>query len=300
MRHKLSIGSWAFVVGQFADNPIGIEEVISKIAEIGFDGIALGGFKPHGHYEIYQDKNSRRKLVNQIHESGLEINSYAPDLINKDYYTGEVNQLEEYRSAFDNSLCFCSDCGIPIMRVDTVTMTPYPKDFDYNRAWDLTVKLFKENARKAQVHDIKIVWEFEPGRIFNKPSEILNLINEVNMENFRIQYDTAHGQMCAVVGAHQYGDREIVEGGQQEFIRSLGNAIGDVHIIDNDNSMLNDKNSNKLTLGKGVIDFESVICEIIRSGYSHEWWTLDIGLQQGDVWRICRDSRLFLKQLFQK
>ncbi len=298
MNNKLSVGSWAFVVGQFTNNPIGIEEVARRIADLGYDGIALGGFKPHGSYELYPDKKARHNLVQLIHDKGLEINSYAPDLLDKQYYTGETLKLQAYREAFDKSLSFCSDCGIEVMRVDTVTMTPYPPDFDYKKARDLTVRLFREDAQKARDCNITIVWEFEPGRVFNKPSEIVDVVDEVNMDNFRIQYDTAHGQMCSVVGARQYGEKETLDGGQLELIRRVKGRIGDVHIIDNDNTLFDDKNSNKLPLGKGVIDLRAVISEIIDNGYAGEWWTLDLGPQRGDVWEICRNGRLFLQELF--
>ena len=59
-----------------------------------------------------------------------------------------------------------------------------------------------------------VVWEFEPGYIFNKPSEIVKMVNVVAMDNFKLQVDTCHVQICAVVGAHQWGEKEVLKGGE--------------------------------------------------------------------------------------
>ena len=46
---KVSIGSWAYVFGAFADDPILLPQLCQKLNELGFDGISMGGFKPHAH-----------------------------------------------------------------------------------------------------------------------------------------------------------------------------------------------------------------------------------------------------------
>ena len=44
---KISIGTWAYTIGPYADNPISWDEVIQKVKSLGFDGVELGGFPPH-------------------------------------------------------------------------------------------------------------------------------------------------------------------------------------------------------------------------------------------------------------
>ena len=131
------------------------------------------------------------------------------------------------------------DLGISIIRIDTVTETPYPKDFDYNDAWDKVVAKFRQVTRMAKEKNILVVWEFEPGYIFNKPSEIVKIVEAVGDDNFKLQADTCHVQMCAVVGAHQWGEKETLPGGQLEFYKMTSGMIGDIHIIDSDNILFN-------------------------------------------------------------
>ena len=162
-------------------------------------------------------------------------------------------------------------------------------------AWDTTVQVFRRDAEQAAAAGITVAWEFEPGRLFNKPSEILAMLGAVDRDNFTIQYDTAHAQLCAWVGAHQYGERETLPGGSTELIGRLSGKIGDVHLIDTDNTMRNDTNSNKIPFGHGVVDFEAAVRAIVKSGYDSNWWTIDLGPQQGDVWDTARDAHRYVE-----
>ena len=143
---KFSIGTWAYLFGEYAENPIKMEEVGERLEELKFDGVALGGFKPHGHYDLYPTKEDRKNLVDLFKSHSLEINSYGADLWDFPFPTGGGEVVKKYVEAYDKSLQMCVDCGIPIIRVDTVTETPYPSDFNYRDAWDKVVEMFKECA----------------------------------------------------------------------------------------------------------------------------------------------------------
>jgi sugar phosphate isomerase/epimerase len=296
---KLSIGTWAYMFGKYADNPISMEEVAKGLGDLEFDGLALGGFKPHGHYELYPTKEDRKKLVDLFKSYGLEINAYAADMWSYPFAGGEAGMVEKYEEAYDKSLEMCADCGIPIIRIDTVSPTPYPDDFDYPRVWDKVVDMFRKDAEKAKKEGILVVWEFEPGFIFNKPSEIVKMVNDVGMDNFKLQVDTCHVQMCAVVGARQYGEKEVLKGGQIEFFEMVNGMIGDIHIIDSDNTLHDDETSTHAPFGEGVINFEEVIPAIVKAGYTSEWWTIDLCFWP-NAWEITEDSKKYVDSLFPK
>jgi sugar phosphate isomerase/epimerase len=299
MAIKLSIGSWAYIWGKYADNPIPMEEVAKRLSDLGFDGIALGGFRPHGHPDLYPTKDDRKRLVDGFGAHGLTINSYAADLWSFPFADGNQENLKGYRDAFDRSLEMCVDCSIPIIRVDTCTETPYPKGFDYQKAWDLVVSTFKEVAEKAAKAKVLVVMEFEPGYIFNKPSEIVGLVKAVNHPNFKLQVDTCHVQMCAVVGAHQWGEKETLGGGHLEFYKMIKGMIGDVHIIDSDNQLHDGHTSVHAPFGEGYINFEEVVPALVDAGYDSEWWTIDLCFWP-EAWDITADSKKFCDALFTK
>ena len=294
---QISIGTWTFVAGVYEDHPVDLDTVLQQASGIGYQGVALGGFEPHGSLDRYPNRSGRKELYKKAGDLGLKINSYAADLLDCDFYMGAQDALSQYFDRFDRNLEFCVDCEIPIIRVDTVTMTPYPAGFDYKRAWETTIDVFRSDAEKAGKAGVMAVWEFEPGRLFNKPSEIMGILQAVNDENFKIQYDTAHGQLCSVVGAHQFGERETLPGGQTDLIELFEGKIGDVHLIDTDDTMRNNANSNKVLFGAGVLNFEHIIPAILSSGYSGEWWTVDLGPQEGDVWTTARKAYRYVSQL---
>ena len=85
---KFSIGSWAYLFGEYEKNPISMQEVANRLEELEFDGLSLGGFKPHGHYELYPTKEDRKTLVDLFKSHNLEINAYAADLWSFPFATG--------------------------------------------------------------------------------------------------------------------------------------------------------------------------------------------------------------------
>ena len=56
---KISIGTWAYTIGPYAKNPISFDEVVANLAKLGFDGLELGGFKPHPNPDDLVTKEQR-------------------------------------------------------------------------------------------------------------------------------------------------------------------------------------------------------------------------------------------------
>ena len=44
---RISIGSWAYTIGPYADRPVAWDTVCDRLSDLGFDGVELGGFPPH-------------------------------------------------------------------------------------------------------------------------------------------------------------------------------------------------------------------------------------------------------------
>jgi len=296
---KLSIGTWAYTFDALSRKNFCMEEMVKRISKLGFDGLALSGFKPQGHYEIYPTIKERKKLCDIIRYYGLEINSYSADLRDFPFYTGDREAVRNYDEAYDRCLEFCVDCKIPLIRVDTVAPTPYPHNFEYKRVWDNVVKMFRKDAEKAMKVNMIVVWEFEPGFIFNKPSEIVRIVKDVNVKNFKLLYDTCHAQMCSVVGANQYGEKQTLKGGQLEFINVLEGMIGDVHLIDSDNTLRDIRNSNHAPFGTGFLNFEELIPALKNACYMPEWWTIDLGTRS-DAWELTGKSKNYMNAVFKR
>ena len=80
MDRKISIGSWAYAIGPYESNPVPLDEVAKRLGELKFDGIELGGFKPHAHPDLYPTKADRGKLMDMLAKNGLGVSAYVLDL----------------------------------------------------------------------------------------------------------------------------------------------------------------------------------------------------------------------------
>ena len=69
-RPKLSLGSWAFTFGPFSRDPWPFSRVLKFIAEAGYDGVEINGFRPHPHPDDYDTAAKCNELLNEIEDMG--------------------------------------------------------------------------------------------------------------------------------------------------------------------------------------------------------------------------------------
>jgi sugar phosphate isomerase/epimerase len=290
---KISLGSWAFSFGPFADNPVPFDRTVKRLSEAGYDGIEICGFAPHVTLENYATKESRRDLVRFLQDQKLGVSGYAADFTSVNP-TVEGNGAK-YLELFRRNVEMCADIGSPAIRVDTVAAPGSIRNRDYQAAFDRVADTFREAAGIAQQAGVRLVWEFEPGFVFNKPSEILTMHQQVGHPNFRIMFDTSHAYMCGVVGARQHGARETVIGGVPAFLRRLEGRIGAIHLIDSDGTLHGDETSTHRPFGEGLIDFKAV-APLLLAVPNIDWWCIDMCFWAGS-WELVESSREFVLDL---
>jgi sugar phosphate isomerase/epimerase len=292
---KVSVGSWAYCFGPYEKNPISLKEVLEGVAKMGYDGISLGGFKPHAHPDLFPSKDERRRLVKMIKDHNLEIAEYGVDL----WSLNSLTQTDEYLKLFDKFKNFAVDCGFMMVRIDSGSPPILPDGMDYKTALNRTIEVFQIIADKSAKEGITILWEFEPGFIFNKPSEIIRIFKSVDRKNFKILLDTCHANMCAVVGARQLGEKEVLKGGVVEFISMLKDKIGLVHLIDSDNTLHNDDTSTHAPFGLGFLNFDEIIPAILNANYEEKWWVIDLCFWP-NAWEVTKQCKEFVDRLNKK
>ncbi len=293
---KISLGSWAFSFGPYADDPIPFETTVRRLSEAGYDGIEICGFPPHVTLESYSTKEARRHLVRFLRDNRLEVSGYAADFSSVNPV--ETANREKYLDAFARNVEMCADIGSPSVRVDTVAAPGSISDGDYGRAFDALADVWRSAASIAQQSGIRVVWEFEPGFVFNKPSEILALHQKVAHPNFTILFDTSHAYMCGVVGSRQHGHKDILSGGAGEFLDKLQGRIGAIHLIDSDGTLHADETSAHVPFGKGNIDFEALAPKLLAVP-NVQWWCIDMCFWAGS-WDLVESSRQFLAKLLRE
>ena len=294
---RISIGSWAYSIGPYANNPVPWDEVVRKLAELKFDGVELGGFGIHPNPDNCPTKEDRAKVKQQLAKAGLAFSGLAANLWGEKLINTDDNS--KYIAEFRKNLDFCVDMGIPGIRVDCVQPPTIFDEVDEQTARSRVVKTWKVCARDAGGKGVYVTWEFEPGFAFNKPSDILRIVDEVNDPNFGVQFDTCHAHMCAAVGARQYGKKETLPGGALELAQKLRGKINHLHLIDSDGTLHDNETSTHAPFGKGVLDFDKLLPELNRAGVPHNWWTIDLCFWP-DAWAVTADCKKAIDQLNKK
>lgn len=293
MAIRISMGSWSFAFGPYAAEPRPLEEVARRLAGAGYDGIELNGYPPHVTLERYGTPAARAELRRFLEELGLGISGYSADL------SAWNPAIEENRNAyldrFRRLVELCYDLGSPMIRVDTGTAPGVMPDREYHLAFRRVADLWRDCAEEARQARVVMAWEFEPGFVFNKPSEVAAMYEQVGHPWFRILFDTAHAYMCAVAGARQHGRKETLEGGVAAFIEKLGEAIGAVHVIDSDGTLYEEDTSRHVPIGQGRVPWRYV-APALAALPRVEWWCADLCFYPG-AWEMVEENLRAAREL---
>lgn len=296
---RTSIGTWAYNIGPYAERPVPFETVGKTLAELGFDGLELGGFNGYPNPHSLPHAAQRAALKEQIAGWGLGVSGLAADLWSQ--HLIDTDDQSAYLAEFALNADFARDLGIKTIRVDTVQPPTILATVDEQTALDRVVRTWRTCARIAAERGLHMAWEFEPGFAFNKPSDVLRILDAIPDDNFGVLYDTCHGQMVAVVGARQPGQKETLPGGQLEFIERLSGRINHIHLIDSDNTCHKDANGQDETsahppFGDGVVDFDQLLPRLAKERLPHDWWTIDLCFWD-NAWEVTARCKTALDDL---
>lgn len=292
MAKKTSIGGWAYIWGGYSEAPIPLEDVLKRISELGFDGFELGAFPPH---LPENTKEERARIKNLLKKYNLGVSGVAAP-----FPAPAISTEEEYLKAVKDNLELCVDMQIPKLRVDTASPpTEIPGGMDYETCFKKVAAVWNKAADICAKDGVKLVWEFEPGFLFNKPGEVVRMVYKVDHPNFSIMFDSCHAYMSSVIGARQMGEKELLPKGVVQFAHMLTGKIGHVHLIDSDGTLHDGDTSTHAPLGTGKLDFDEIIPAILDAGYKDEWWTIDLCFWPKAL-DVTADCKVFLDKLIDK
>jgi len=267
---------------------------VTRLASLGFDGLELGGFKPHPNPDDLATKEQRAAVREKVTRAGLAFSGLAADLWGQKLIN--TQDTGPYMACFRKNLQFCLDLGIRGIRVDTIAPPTIFDQVDAETARRRVVQTWKQCAKEAADKGIYVTWEFEPGFAFNKPSDIFRILDEVDEPNFGVLFDACHAHMVAAVGARQPGPRETLPGGAVELARRLRGRINHVHLIDSDGTLHDDETSTHAPFGEGVLNFDELLPELNRAGIPHDWWTIDLCFWP-DAWAVTQRCKKAVDEL---
>jgi len=290
---KISLGTWAFTFGPYATDPIPFDQAVQRLSQAGYDGVEICGFPPHITLESYPTAASRRDLARLLEDYHLGVSGYAADFTTVNVVIPE--NRERYLDLFRRNLEMAVAIGSPALRVDSVAAPGSIRARDYQAALSHLAGVWHQAAEIAAQAGVRVVWEFEPGFVFNKPSEVLAMHQQVSHPNFRVMFDTAHAHMCGVVGARQHREREILPGGVMAFLKKLDGRIGAVHLSDSDGTLYADETSTHRAFGDGLVEFQRLAPALLAVP-GVEWWCVDLCFLAGS-WDLVQSSLEFVRGL---
>jgi len=273
-KKKIAVGAWAYIWGGYQEAPIPLTAVVKKLHELKFDGIELAAFPPHLDPKEYNTQAKRKEIKKLLDDHGLAVTGLAADF---GHVPPALAKPTDYIETVRVALDICHDLDIPKLRVDTISPpTEIPGGMDYETCFWRVAQVFHRAASVCANEGIKLVWEFEPGFLFNKPSEVVRMVYAVDHPNFSVLFDSCHAYMCAVIGARQMGEKETLPGGVVQFAHMLTGKIGHVHFIDSDGTLHDNATSTHAPFGKGVLNFDEIVKALLEAGYTDDWWPMDL------------------------
>jgi sugar phosphate isomerase/epimerase len=230
--HKISFGSWAFALGPYADHPVPFEPLVKRLAELGYDAVEIWGVKHHVTLDQFPTSDSRAALRQMLADAKLECAGYACDQGGLD--PSDAKQAPLYLEQLARNIELCRDLGTTNLRIDSgVAPNPRLDDAGREAAIARTAELWQKAAALAEQAGIRLLGEIEPGLQFNRPSEILSLINQIPHPSFQILFDLTHAYCCTVANAGRTLT-EVLPGGVEELLDRLSPRIGGLHLADAD------------------------------------------------------------------
>jgi sugar phosphate isomerase/epimerase len=273
-KKKIAVGAWAYIWGGYEDKPIPLTTVVKKLQELKFDGIELAAFPPHLDPADFNTQAKRKEIKKLLDDHGLAVTGVAA---NFNAVPPATAKPTDYIEVVKTNLDLCHDIGIPTLRADTISPpTEIPGGMDYETCFWRVAQVFNRAATVCANEGIKFVWEFEPGFLFNKPSEVVRMAYAVDHPNFTVLFDSCHAYMCAVIGSRQMGKKETLPGGVVQFAHMLTGKIGHVHFIDSDGTLHDNHTSTHAPFGKGVLNFDEIVQALFDAGYTDDWWPIDL------------------------
>lgn len=292
MKKKTSIGAWAYIWGGYQEDPIPLETVLEALSDQGFDGIEMAAFPPHLEPNT---KERRKEIKKMLVDYGLQVSGVAAP-----FPSPATTKNNDYLDVVKRNLEICDDLRIPKLRVDTVDApTTIPGGMNYETCFGKVAEVWNRAAGICAKSGVKLIWEFEPGFLFNKPSQVIRMVYKVDHPNFSILFDSCHAHMCSVMGSRQLGQKETLDGGVVQFAHMLTGKIGHIHLIDSDETLHDDETSTHAPLGTGVLDFDKIIPAILEAGYDDEWWTIDLCFWPKAL-KVTEDNKRYLDSLIKK
>jgi len=256
---KLAFNTWVYSCFPVWVPSYPIEEVVPRLAAIGYDGIELGAATPHA-YPDYTGPERRRAIKKLFETNRIALVSMLPAPGGGAGFN-VASPIEEERAAalgqYNKVAQLCADLGGEI-----VIYVAGWQVFGTTReqAWQWSRSALQTVAKTAKALGITIVIEptSADSNLVDSCDDALRMMHEVNEPNVKLMFDTYHTIYRNEVAS--------------DYVHRFGKDLRHVHLAD----------SNRLPPGEGTGEFPTLIEALKKTGFDG-YLTMEIGFNRRDV-----------------
>jgi fructoselysine 3-epimerase len=254
-----------------------LDNVIRRLAALGYDGIEIGAASPHA-WPPYLDKQARADLLSLLRGEGISVSTLVPGIgggpglnpaspceLERDAACRHYTELIELASDLEApAVIFCAG-----WIVNGTTRAS---------GWGWSVDLLRRCAAAAERAGVMLAVEATPtyADVVESVDDVLRILEEVDSPAVGAMFDTYHALYREEPPA--------------DWIRRLADNLIHVHIADSD----------RLPPGDGSIDFELVVDACRDIGYDG-WLAMEVsfGLRSPDPDTSARRSIQYMRRLLE-
>ena len=256
---KLAFNTWVYSGFPVWVPSYPLEEVIKRLARIGYDGIEIGAAAPHA-FPDYLSAERRREIRNVLDGEGIAVSSMLPAPGGGAGYNVASPDESERAAAIDmykKVTNLCAEWGAPTLLYVAgwqVFGTARPQAFDWS------AEALVEIADYAAGAGVSVVVEptSADSNLIDSCDDVIALMDRVDRPNVGAMFDTFHTLYRSEVPT--------------DYVYRLGERLRHVHLAD----------ANRDAPGSGVVDYVSLIEALSDIGYDG-YLAMEIGFNRRNV-----------------
>lgn len=239
---------------------------LADIERMGFHYLEMEGLGPEHSDGVWSRRHEFKRALN---DHGIHVHNFCgvdPDLVNLDttkrraayerfqrtaelaaFFEAETLHLASYSPPLEYSGSAPYQLGQNYSFAHTVCVR-IPDRLRWKDVWGVLVESCRLAAQVADQHKRTVVMEPRVGEVICSVDSLIRLVEEVDMDNFKANFDTGHFS----------AQRENVP----LALIKLEGKYANIHLSDN-----NPSNADHLPIGDGTIDWHEFFRVLKKQGY---------------------------------
>ena len=272
---KLAFNTWVYSSFPIWVPAYPLDEVIPRLARIGYDGIEIGAAAPHA-YPAYVGPERRKEIRTLLEANGIEVSAMLPAPGGGPGFNVASPSQEERRAAIEQYkevAQLCADLGgntLLYVAGWVIYGTEWKQAFDWSR------EALVEIGRAADDLGMTVAVEQNPadGNLIESLDDGVELMRSVDAPNVKLMFDTIHAMYRNEVPT--------------DYVYRMGNDLRYVHLSDID----------RLPPGQGRGDFVGLVQALTDIGYDG-YLSMEIGFNYRNAQpdKFAREAYEYMKPL---